>query len=170
MQKNILKINTQDSTLFFSLLLKKFVVLLMKDGKKAKAEKILNNVLVKISLKGYSPVKVLTLAINNVKPLVEVRNVRLKRKSFQVPFPIHTGRQIKMAIKTIINSSIGKNDFENFLVAINIAICFYVGKKKSSFRLDFFVIRRVGIELPVTLLVCNLIRSVRCKYHQLWLL
>jgi len=116
MQKNILKINTQDSTLFFSLLLKKFVVLLMKDGKKAKAEKILNNVLVKISLKGYSPVKVLTLAINNVKPLVEVRNVRLKRKSFQVPFPIHTGRQIKMAIKTIINSSIGKNDFENFLV------------------------------------------------------
>jgi len=116
MQKNIVKIINQNSNLFFSLLLKKFVVQLMKDGKKSKAEKILNNVLIKISLKGYSPVKILTLAINNVKPLIEVRNVRLKRKSFQVPFPIHTSRQIRIAIKTILNSSTGKNSFEDSLV------------------------------------------------------
>ena len=90
---------------------------IMKDGKKFKAEKILKNVLVKISLKGYSPVKVLTLAVNNVKPLVEVRNVRLKGKSFQVPFPIQISRQISSSLKIILSSSKNKKNFEDSLVA-----------------------------------------------------
>ena len=97
-------LNKNDSLIFFSLILKKFILQLMKDGKKFKAEKILKNVLVKISLKGYSPVKVLTLAVNNVKPLVEVRNVRLKGKSFQVPFPIQLSRQISASFKILLKS------------------------------------------------------------------
>ena len=88
----------------------------MKDGKKSKAEKILKNVLVKISLKGYSPVQIITLAINNVKPLIEVRNVRLRGKSFQIPFPIQISRQIVSAFKTIIKCAKSKNSFENSLV------------------------------------------------------
>jgi small subunit ribosomal protein S7 len=109
-------LNKNDSLIFFSLILKKFILQLMKDGKKFKAEKILKNVLVKISLKGYSPVKVLTLAVNNVKPLVEVRNVRLKGKSFQVPFPIQLSRQISASFKTLLKSSAGKKNFEDSLV------------------------------------------------------
>jgi len=88
----------------------------MKSGKKSKAEKILKNVLVKISLKGYSPVQIITLAINNVRPLVEVRNIRLRGKSFQIPFPIRISRQIVSAFKTIIKCAKNKNSFENSLV------------------------------------------------------
>jgi small subunit ribosomal protein S7 len=116
MQKKIINSNKQDLTSFSTILLKKFVSQLMKDGKKSKAEKILNNVLLKIFLKGFSPIKILTLAINNVKPLIEVRNVRLRRKSFQVPFPIQTSRQITIAIKTILNSVAGKNSFQDAFV------------------------------------------------------
>ena len=87
----------------------------MKDGKKAAAEKIFENILIKISLKGYSPVNVITLAINNVKPLVEVKTIRLKG-NFSSSFPIKLSRQISLAIKTLIKSSTGKKKLEDLLV------------------------------------------------------
>lgn len=90
----------------------------MKKGKKALAEKILKNIFIKISLKGYSPVEVVTLAINNVKPFVEVRNIRLKGKSFFVPFPLQLSRQVSLSLKTIlrVSHSQGKKKIENLLV------------------------------------------------------
>ncbi len=115
-QKNNFNQTDDNSFIFFSLILQKFTTQLMKSGKKSKAEKILKNVLVKISLKGYSPVQIITLAINNVRPLVEVRNIRLRGKSFQIPFPIRLSRQIVSAFKTIIKCAKNKNSFENSLV------------------------------------------------------
>jgi len=105
-----------DSVFFDSFLVKKFISHLMKSGKKSKAEKILKNVFFKISLKGQSPINILTLAVNNVKPIIEIRNVRSKGKSFQVPFPITTSRQISTACKILLKSSITKKNFENSLV------------------------------------------------------
>jgi len=70
-----------------SLILQKFISHLTKSGKKFKAEKILKNVLIKIALRGFAPIKVLIFAINNVKPLVEVRNFRAKIENhFKFPF------------------------------------------------------------------------------------
>jgi len=103
-------------SIFFSLVLKKFISLLMKDGKKSKAEKILKNVLIKISLKGYSPTRTLILALNNVKPFVEVRNVRIKGKAFQVPFPLKVSRQINASFKVFLQTTKGKKKIENLLV------------------------------------------------------
>ena len=104
------------SNFLFSFIIRKFINQLMKDGKKVASEKIIKNILIKISLKGYSPVNVITLAINNVKPLIEVKNIRLKGNSFQVPFPIKVSRQISLAIKTLIKSSSAKKKFEDLLV------------------------------------------------------
>jgi len=104
------------SNILFSLILKRVTTLLMKAGKKTQAEKILKNILLKISLKGYSPQNIFVLAINNVKPLIEVRNIRVKGKSFQVPVPVSKSRQLNLAIKTILKSSSGKKDIENTLV------------------------------------------------------
>jgi len=115
-QKHTVNYLQKSSSFSFSFLLQKFISHLMKDGKKFKAEKILKNVLIKISLKGYSPVTILTLAVNNIKPIIEIRNVKSKGKSFQVPFPIKTSRQISIAFKTILETSKGKKNFENALV------------------------------------------------------
>lgn len=104
------------SNILFSLILKRVTTLLMKAGKKTQAEKILKNILLKISLKGHSPQNIFVLAINNVKPLIEVRNIRVKGKSFQVPVPVSKSRQLNLAIKTILKSSSGKKDIENTLV------------------------------------------------------
>ena len=102
--------------ILFSLILKKFINHVMKDGKKTKAEEILRRILLKISLKGYSPQKIFVLAINNVKPLIEIRNVRVRGKSFQVPFPLQISRQLGLAIKTILKNSTGKKKIEDALV------------------------------------------------------
>jgi small subunit ribosomal protein S7 len=115
MVTNTNKLKNNDS-IFFSLILKKLISLIMKDGKKIKAEKILKNVLVKISLKGYSPIRTLILALNNVKPLVEVRNLNIKGKSFTVPFPIQISRQINAALKLLLQTAKGKKKIENLLV------------------------------------------------------
>jgi small subunit ribosomal protein S7 len=116
-QKNRFSSKKLDFAFFFSLVLRKFLSQLMRDGKKSKAEKILKSVFIKISLKGYSPVKTVIFAVNNVKPFAEVRQVRLKGKSFQVPFPIQISRQISSSLKIILSSSKNKKNFEDSLVA-----------------------------------------------------
>jgi small subunit ribosomal protein S7 len=114
--KNNQNQENNDSTLFFSLIFKKFISQLMKEGKKFKSETILKKVFIRVSLQGYSPVTVLTLAIGNIKPLLEVRNVCVKGKSYEVPFPIKFSRQISLSFKTILKSFTGKRVFEDFLV------------------------------------------------------
>jgi len=130
LQKNKMLQKNSNLQFFFSFVLKKFISQLMKNGKKAQAEKILKNIFIKISLKGYSPVEVVTLAINNVKPYVEVRNVRLKGKSFFVPFPLQLSRQISVSLKTILHSSQGKkkiftNQRKKKIVNLNFFEAFY---------------------------------------------
>lgn len=112
-----LTVNLPKDDLFLSsFILKKFISQIMKDGKKFKSEKILKKILIRISLKGYSPVKTLVLAINNVKPVVDVRTIRRKGKKFRVPVPLKNSRQITKSIQTLLRVSKNKLHFEEFLV------------------------------------------------------
>lgn len=99
-----------------SFIIKKFTSQIMKDGKKFKSESLLKKILVRISLKGYSPVNTLVLAINNVKPVVDVRTIRRRGKKFQVPVPLKSSRQITKGIQTLLRVSKNKIHFEEFLV------------------------------------------------------
>jgi small subunit ribosomal protein S7 len=121
--------NKINSSVLLSLILKKFVTQLIKDGKKSKAEKIIKEVFLHFSLKGYSARNLLVLAINNVKPLVAVRKVRVRGKSYQVPFPIQTSRQISFAFKIILRSIAGRKKFISAL-SEEIINCFR-GKSQS---------------------------------------
>lgn len=98
-----------------SFVVKKFISQVMKDGKKFKSEKLLKKILVKISLKGFSPTSTLVLAINNVKPVVDVRTIRRKGKKFKVPVPLKSARQITKSIQTILRVSKNKIFFEEYL-------------------------------------------------------
>lgn len=89
----------------------------MKKGKKAKIEKHFLKIQLKISNKSISSLQVITLAILNLKPLLELRKVKKKRKIFTVPFPVNISRQISLAIKLIKNNVKNKNFFEDTLVA-----------------------------------------------------
>lgn len=112
-----------------SFIVKKFISQIMKDGKKFKSEKLLKKILVQISLKGYSPVSTLVLAINNVKPVVDVRTIRRKGKKFKVPVPLKSSRQITKSIQTILRVSKNKIFFEDYLA--DELISSMLGRSKS---------------------------------------
>lgn len=122
-------LKNNDYTLFLSFIFKKCISHLMKGGKKSKAENILKRVLIRISLQGYSPITVLILATNNIKPLLEIRNVRIKGKAFLVPFPIFFSRQISSSFKILLSSFKNRKNLEDFLVEELISSS--IGKSQS---------------------------------------
>jgi len=125
-----------------SLILKKFISHIMRDGKKSKVEKIFKKVLLYISLRRYNPIIVLVLAIINIMPLVEVRKVRRRGKSFQVPFPLKNSRQISKSVQILLNVAKNKKLFEKFLSEELIRSAFGLSKSiKTTIRLHSFAFR-----------------------------
>jgi len=87
------------------IIIEKFKKQLMLNGKKSTATKILDQTLSIISKKGYSPSKVLVGAILNVKPLVAVKQVKIRGNLFTVPFPKTLGQQLNSGIGLILTTS-----------------------------------------------------------------
>jgi ribosomal protein S7 len=77
----------------------------MKNGKKIKAEKLFEGLLFEISSQGFSPLPTIVLALNNVKPLVEIRNVKIRGNMYSIPFPLTLKRQLTFAIRNLVKSS-----------------------------------------------------------------
>jgi small subunit ribosomal protein S7 len=85
---------------------RKFVNCLMIGGKKSKAEKIFLDSLLLVRLaKNKNPISLLFLSLQNVKPIVEVRSVRVRGSNFQIPVPLTENRKTLLAIKWIILNS-----------------------------------------------------------------
>jgi ribosomal protein S7 len=83
----------------------------MKDGKRAKAEKIFEKLLLELSLRGFSPLPTIFLAINNIKPLVEIRNVKIRGNLYSIPFPLSLRRQLTFSIRNLVKSNTTKKSF-----------------------------------------------------------
>lgn len=91
----------------------KIVNHLMRDGKKAKAEKILLTSLIKLKrIEKKDPIKTIQLALENVKPLVEVRSIRIGGSSYQIPVPLTKNRQYSLGIRWIIESARNRNAYK----------------------------------------------------------
>src|SRR3990170_7298392 len=89
-----------------SKLVSKFISTIMRQGKKTVAEKICYDALEIIKTKtGNDPLKVFKSAIENVKPVVEVKSRRVGGASYQVPVDIRPSRRIALALRWIIGYS-----------------------------------------------------------------
>jgi small subunit ribosomal protein S7 len=92
---------------FQNALLAKFINCVMKQGKKATAQKVVYDAMdiVAKRLPGEDPVKIFTTALSNVKPHVEVRSRRVGGATYQVPVDVATKRQQSLAIRWILETS-----------------------------------------------------------------
>jgi small subunit ribosomal protein S7 len=80
--------------------LTKFVNVIMLDGKKAVAERIVYGALAQIETKsGKNAVEVFTQALNNVKPMVEVKSKRVGGANYQVPVEVRPVRRMALAMR-----------------------------------------------------------------------
>jgi len=83
---------------------------MMLNGKKSVAQRIFYDAMDIISkqVKDTEPLNIFETAINNVKPLIEVRSKRVGGASYQVPMQVSPKRQQSLAFRWILQSARAK--------------------------------------------------------------
>ncbi|HET8715703.1 MAG TPA: 30S ribosomal protein S7 [Holophagaceae bacterium] len=83
-----------------SLLVSKFVNILMERGKKATAERIIYGALEIVAKKsGEEALEAFTKALTNIKPAVEVKSRRVGGATYQVPVEVPQNRRTSLAMR-----------------------------------------------------------------------
>jgi small subunit ribosomal protein S7 len=93
-----------------SKLVSKFINCMMWAGKKSVAERAFYDAMGIISekVKDVQPLEVFETAVNNVKPMLEVRSKRVGGASYQVPMQVSPRRQQSLAFRWILQSARAK--------------------------------------------------------------
>ena len=87
--------------------LSRFINIVMYDGKKSTAEKIVYQALeiASTKLKTKNSLDLFKTALNNVKPGIEVRSRRVGGATYQVPVEVRNERALALAIRWIVDAS-----------------------------------------------------------------
>ena len=95
-------------------LLAKFINMLMKSGKKSVAENIVYDALEMISERTSQPeaqaVELLETALDNIKPMVEVKSRRVGGATYQVPIEVRPTRRRTLAMRWAIDAARKRNE------------------------------------------------------------
>ena len=79
---------------------------LMKEGKKSLAEHIIYGALEIIGERtGEDPLKVFRQAVDNVKPVLEVRSRRVGGSTYQIPVDVPPDRRVALSMRWIVGSA-----------------------------------------------------------------
>ena len=86
--------------------LSKFVNVLMTAGKKSVAERILYGALEQVGKKtGKDAIEVFNLALNNAKPMVEVKSRRVGGANYQVPVEVRPSRRMALSMRWLLEAA-----------------------------------------------------------------
>ena len=97
--------------LYNSQLVTKFVSVLMRDGKKSTAERLLYKALETIRERTEDdPMKVFKKAIENVKPAVEVKSRRVGGSTYQVPIEVRPNRRLALSLRWLLKSAANRGE------------------------------------------------------------
>jgi small subunit ribosomal protein S7 len=94
-----------------STLVNKFVNSMMWDGKKSTAQSIFYNAMKKLEEKGGDEaIKLFKKAVENTKPVLEVKTRRVGGANYQVPVEVNADRRTSLAIRWILTYSRGRGE------------------------------------------------------------
>src|SRR5215468_9421325 len=92
--------------LYQSQLVTKFINCVMERGKKSTAEQIFYGAMKQIEQKtGEEPLKTFKKAVENVKPVLEVKSRRVGGSTYQVPVEVNPFRRQSLAIRWLLQYS-----------------------------------------------------------------
>jgi small subunit ribosomal protein S7 len=92
--------------IYKSTVLAKFINIIMYDGQKNKAEKIIYSALDQIKIKTKDdPIKVFNDAIKNIRPNLEVRSRRVGGATYQVPVEVKLKRSETLALRWLLEAT-----------------------------------------------------------------
>ena len=99
---------------FSSRLLAKFINLIMKDGKKSTAEKIvydaLDTLISKLGETEEKAPEIFSDLLNNLKPVVEVKSRRVGGATYQIPVEVRHERREALAMRWLIEAARGRSE------------------------------------------------------------
>jgi len=94
-----------------SKVLTKFINAVMLDGKKSVAQKVVYSALERIESKtGEKAIEVFNKAMDNVKPVMEVKSRRVGGATYQVPIEVRPARQQSLGIRWIVDAARKRNE------------------------------------------------------------
>jgi len=103
---HIVKREIVPDAVYQSTLISKFVNCMMYGGKKSTAQHILYNAMDVIQQKTQDdPLKLFKKAIENIKPVLEVKSRRVGGSTYQVPVEVNPARRTSLAIRWILQYS-----------------------------------------------------------------
>jgi small subunit ribosomal protein S7 len=84
----------------------KFINMVMMNGKKSVAEKIVYGALDKANEKiNGKPIEVLSGALDNIRPMVEVKSRRVGGATYQVPVEVRANRRTALAMRWLVDAA-----------------------------------------------------------------
>ena len=96
---------------FGSDMLSKFMNMIMVDGKKSVAEKIVYGALDVIEGKGHKEsLELVSKALENVQPRVEVKSRRVGGATYQVPVEVRPARRLALSMRWLIDAARKRNE------------------------------------------------------------
>jgi small subunit ribosomal protein S7 len=99
---------------FSSRLLAKFINMIMKDGKKSTAEKIvydaLDTLMSKLGETQEKAPEIFSDLLNNLKPVVEVKSRRVGGATYQIPVEVRHERREALAMRWLIEAARGRSE------------------------------------------------------------
>ena len=97
--------------IYNSKVITKFVNTVMQDGKKSTAEKIMYGAIANLDARGEaSGIELFERAIENVKPLLEVRSRRVGGATYQVPVEVRAVRRQTLALRWLVEYARKRNE------------------------------------------------------------
>ncbi len=97
-----------------SVLVAKLINGIMIQGKKSKAEKIVYGALEIIDKQGKDSLQTFKAAIDNVKPLLELKSRRIGGANYQIPVEVNPDRRLSLSMRWIIKAT--RERKEKFMV------------------------------------------------------
>jgi small subunit ribosomal protein S7 len=94
-----------------STLVEKFICSMMWEGKKSVAQRIFYEAMDKIRERsGDDPLKLFKKAVENCKPVLEVKTRRVGGANYQVPIEVNQNRRTSLAIRWLISNARARAD------------------------------------------------------------
>ena len=110
-KKTIFKKHLKPDPIFNSTVVSRFTNMIMSDGKKRTAEKIIYAALEIMSAKNKAdPLSMMEKALQNVSPSVEVKSIRVGGSNYQVPVEVNPRRRLSLAMRWILDAALKRND------------------------------------------------------------
>ena len=110
-KKTIFKKHLKPDPIFNSTVVSRFTNMIMSDGKKRTAEKIIYAALEIMGEKNKAdPLSMMEKALQNVSPSVEVKSRRVGGSNYQVPVEVNPRRKLSLAMRWILDAALKRND------------------------------------------------------------